>query len=327
MEYDIIGDIHGHANKLHALLRHLGYEYRQGAHRHPSRKAIFVGDFIDRGPQQVETVMTARRMVDTGSALAVMGNHEFNAIAWHTEDPENSGSFLRTRAGARGAKNRTQHQAFLREVEADPPLHRELVDWFYTLPLWLDLPDLRVVHACWHAGHMAKLRSWLTSDNRLTRDALVVARRSGHPVFEATETLTKGMEIALPSPHSFLDKDGHLRQNVRIRWWDTAATRYRQLAILNDDLREQVPDVVVPEDERAPYDGCKPVFFGHYWMTGQPARLGLHTACVDYSAGNIGPLVAYRFDGEPEIDNRHFVSSHGTTWPVGNSSRKEEMHP
>ena len=81
MAYDIIGDIHGQADKLHALLGKLGYRYRQGAYRHPSRTVIFVGDFIDRGPRQVESVMTARRMVDAGFAMAVMGNHEFNAMA------------------------------------------------------------------------------------------------------------------------------------------------------------------------------------------------------------------------------------------------------
>jgi hypothetical protein len=94
MAYDIIGDIHGQADKLHALLGKLGYVQRQGAYRHPSRKAIFVGDFIDRGPKQVDSVMTARRMIDNGSALAVMGNHEFNAIAWHTEDPDQPGEFF-----------------------------------------------------------------------------------------------------------------------------------------------------------------------------------------------------------------------------------------
>ena len=47
MNYDIIGDIHGHAGALTALLRDLGYRHRGGAWRHPDRRAIFVVDFID----------------------------------------------------------------------------------------------------------------------------------------------------------------------------------------------------------------------------------------------------------------------------------------
>jgi hypothetical protein len=310
MGYDIIGDIHGQGDKLHALLSKMGYENRQGAYRHPERKAIFVGDYIDRGPQQVQSVMTVRRMVDAGSALAVLGNHEFNAMAWFHEDPEQPGHFLRPRVGAWGLSNRAQHQAFLNEVESKPSLHSELVNWFYSLPLWLDLPDFRVVHACWHQVYIEQLRPHLTANHCLTPETLVCASRSQHPLFKATEGLTKGLEIALPAPHSFQDKDGHIRNSVRIRWWDETATRYRELAMLSEELREQVPNELVPLGQRMTYDGTKPVFFGHYWMTGRPSRLGSFAACVDYSAGKHGPLVAYRFDGEAEISDRHFVSSH-----------------
>ena len=64
--YDIIGDIHGHAAELRALLKRMGYQEREGAYRHPGRTAVFVGDFIDRGPSQVETVEIARAMVEAG---------------------------------------------------------------------------------------------------------------------------------------------------------------------------------------------------------------------------------------------------------------------
>ena len=87
MACDIIGDVHGHACKLKALLRRLGCAERDGAWRHtePSRTAVFVGDYIDRGPAQVETIEIVRRMVDKGTARAIMGNHALNAIAWVTE--------------------------------------------------------------------------------------------------------------------------------------------------------------------------------------------------------------------------------------------------
>lgn len=119
MGYDIIGDIHGQAGKLEALLAKLGYRQGGVVWRHPERTAIFVGDFIDRGPAQVRTVEIARGMVEAGAALAVMGNHELNAIAWHTPDPRRPGEYLRPRHGAPwGGKNRKQHAAFLAEVEA-----------------------------------------------------------------------------------------------------------------------------------------------------------------------------------------------------------------
>jgi hypothetical protein len=86
--YDVIGDVHGHAPKLRGLLEALGYRERDGAYEHPERRAVFVGDLIDRGPEQLETLRVARHMVDVGSALIVLGNHEFNAVAWATPNGE-----------------------------------------------------------------------------------------------------------------------------------------------------------------------------------------------------------------------------------------------
>ena len=103
--YDIIGDIHGYASVLKRLLVKLDYVEDAGVWRHPQRKVIFLGDFIDRGPEQVEVVEIARRMVEAGHALAVMGNHEFNAVAWATADEARPGEFLR----AHSSKNRHQH--------------------------------------------------------------------------------------------------------------------------------------------------------------------------------------------------------------------------
>jgi len=92
--YDIIGDIHGYATELKALLAKLGYEKINAAYQHPAgRKAVFVGDFIDRGPQIPETLAIVKAMCDQGHAFAVMGNHEYNAICFHTPHVEKGGFF------------------------------------------------------------------------------------------------------------------------------------------------------------------------------------------------------------------------------------------
>ena len=89
--YDVIGDIHGCATELEALLDVLGYERGvDGAYRHQERQAIFVGDLIDRGPDQLRVLQTVKTMVDAGSAQMVLGNHEFNALAYATEWPAGS---------------------------------------------------------------------------------------------------------------------------------------------------------------------------------------------------------------------------------------------
>ena len=309
MAFDIIGDIHGQSDKLRGLLAHMGYQERDGAYRHPNRSAIFVGDLIDRGPSQLDAVMTVRRMRDVGSAQVIMGNHEFNAIAWHTPNLARAGEFLRPRSGLLGRKNRAQHAEFLAEFEDNPALHKEIVDWFLTLPLWLDLPDIRVVHACWHGGYMNELRPHLTAQLQLTPELLVNASREGTMAFRAVECLTKGLEIGLPDGVSFTDKDGHPRRHVRLRWWDVDGNTYRALALMPESLRKSLPDLPLDQDPREPYDNTKPVFFGHYWMTGQPVLQSPAMACVDYSAAKDGPLVAYRWDGEKQLNARNFVSA------------------
>ena len=82
LAYDIIGDIHGCAETLKALLHRLGYVNEDLCYKHEDRQVLFLGDFIDGGPLQRETLSIVRRMVENGAAKAVMGNHEFNAIAY-----------------------------------------------------------------------------------------------------------------------------------------------------------------------------------------------------------------------------------------------------
>jgi protein phosphatase len=76
--FDIIGDVHGCCDELDQLLQRLGYEKNDGGPwAHPaSRKAIFVGDLVDRGPRIVDTLRTVMSMSQAGTALSVPGNHD-----------------------------------------------------------------------------------------------------------------------------------------------------------------------------------------------------------------------------------------------------------
>ena len=166
--YDIIGDVHGHADKLEGLLRLMDYEEIDGTWQHPERKVIFVGDLIDRGPWQIASVMIAKRMVEGGHAHVVMGNHEFNAIAYATPNPNKPGDFLRTHQGEWAAKNFGQHQKFLEAVVEGSDLHLEIIRWFKTIPLWLELDGLRIIHACWDPKAMDQLQRKLGPNNTVT---------------------------------------------------------------------------------------------------------------------------------------------------------------
>jgi protein phosphatase len=79
--FDIIGDVHGCFDELTELLRRLGYDVTPSADepsaRHPlGRKAVFLGDLVDRGPNSPAVLRLVMSMVSNGSALCVPGNHD-----------------------------------------------------------------------------------------------------------------------------------------------------------------------------------------------------------------------------------------------------------
>ena len=80
--FDVIGDLHGCCDELLSLLRIIGYKVENPSSLIPritapeGRTAVFVGDFVDRGPDNVRTLLIVMAMVRSGSALAVLGNHD-----------------------------------------------------------------------------------------------------------------------------------------------------------------------------------------------------------------------------------------------------------
>jgi hypothetical protein len=302
--YDLIGDIHGHADELVQLLETLGYKIAQGVYRHPERKVIFLGDFIDRGPQIRQVLETVRPMIDEKTALAVMGNHELNALAYHTEDPEESGQYLRRRR----PKNEKQHRATLEHLKPDEI--RSYPDWFRTLPMWLDLDGLRAVHACWDEQSMSRITADLEQQGGITTDLLYAACKKGNALFAPVKVVLKGKEGKLPDGASFQDKDGHVRTEIRTCWYLAPnGHTYRTYALQSDEIECDLGLDETVIAAAAPYPAtAKPVFFGHYWLSAnRPEVLAENVACLDYSVAKGGFLCAYRWNGEQKLSNDNLV--------------------
>ncbi|MDQ6625992.1 MAG: metallophosphoesterase [Verrucomicrobiota bacterium] len=304
--YDIIGDVHGQADKLHSLLAILGYQEELGVYRHASRQAVFVGDLIDRGPKIQEVLETARKMVDDGAALAVMGNHELNAILFHTRDA--SGKPLR----AHTPEKVRQHAATLEQVVTkSADTWSDWLEWFKTLPFFLELGGLRIVHACWDQIAVDLVANRTLRD----REFLLEVGANQTPAAGALDLLLKGPELNLPAGAKWHDKDGHERTTMRTRWYakpdPNVEYSYRDLALPSLDC---LPDTLADPSFCNAIEGYSPeavpVLFGHYWLPpGRPALLASNVACLDYSAGKDGPLVAYRWDGERILNQDKFVPS------------------
>lgn len=91
--FDIFGDLHGCADELRVLLEKTGWErfaspdpdapWGDECWRHPAgRRAIFLGDLVDRGPHVLDTVRIVRNMIAAGTAFCVAGNHDVKFLRW-----------------------------------------------------------------------------------------------------------------------------------------------------------------------------------------------------------------------------------------------------
>ena len=299
--YDIIGDIHGYAEPLKRLLIKMGYEKKGDGYRHSERKALFVGDYIDRGPQILDTLRIVRTMQEEGNAVALMGNHEYNALCFYF--PNQNGGHLRPHS----LKNLHQHYDTLRAFKAEQKLYLEYLEWFKRLSLYYEDDHLRAVHACWDDHQINFLKSEGRNE-KLTDDFIVRSAQKGNELYTAVDQTLKGVELNLPEGYIFTDHEHNSREEIRIKWWENPSQfNYRSYSVGPSDSIPEIP--VDPEQCKvAGYASVeKPVFFGHYWFRGIPQLIKSNVCCVDYSVADGGILVAYRHDGEQLLDQEKFV--------------------
>lgn len=304
---DLIGDIHGCAALLERLLERLGYSIDgNGVWCHPLRKAVFLGDIIDRGPQIRESVTLVRRMVEHGAAYAILGNHEINALR-----------ACRLEARLRHSRQRRVLKETLEQYTHYQKEWESTLDWFAQLPLCLEMAGMRAIHACWDERLM---RPFLKQqpDGRLTPEQLHRCLDPQSFYFDLVDRATRGPQLNLPGNLSIHGRDGVQRKAFRTSFWHAHPHVYGDVVFQPDPLPDCLEERVLKERELnqlvyyAP-NQC-PLFFGHYWRSGRPSLLAPNIACLDYSAVKGGLLVAYRYDGEQHLSAERLV------WQSANDS-------
>ena len=130
----------------------------------------------------------------------------------------------------------------------------------------------------------------------MTRDGFKATHHNGRALNDAMEVVLKGPEKALPAGMSFHHESGHERREARIKWWDPQATTFRTAALGMDGRESELPADPIGDDFR--YCDAVPVFFGHYWLKGEPEIVAPNAVCLDYSVAQNGTLVAYRMTGD-----------------------------
>ncbi len=305
--FDLIGDVHGCALTLEKLLEQLGYRLRQGVYEHPSRQAVFVGDIIDRGPRIRRALHRVRDMVERGSARIVMGNHEFNALGYCTRARPGSG---KTHIRDHTERHRRLIAETLEAFNHYEDEWHDFLEWFYELPLFIEEPGFRVVHACWNEQLIRQFQAHYP-DARINEEFLHASMAKGSFAAKVSDHLLRGTDMKLPDSRAMTGKDGLTRHHFRTKFWTTEPNTYGDVVFQPDPLPEDIAERVLTDSDRKQLihypRSERPVFVGHYWRSGRPAPLAPNVACLDYSAVKYGKLVAYRMDGEQTLRHDKFV--------------------
>jgi hypothetical protein len=302
--YDIIGDIHGHADQLKNLLKKLGYKKTEDCYTHETRKAVFVGDMINRGPKIRETLSIVRKMVDKGAAYAILGNHEMYAVLYYLRDIE--GKYYKKRI----PKYQLQINQTLSEFSPYKEDLKSYLKWMRTLPMFLDFGDIRIVHACWDEENIQLIKETI-SGNKLSKANLRDIALNGTKFSEAFWQTCKGIEFQVPKDLLVFDNNGRPHRSFRMKWWDTAEGKtFKEVSL---ESRFDLPEYTIPKEivpTIKPYSNEEPiVFFGHYCLKECCGIMADNLCCVDSCITRTGKLVAYRWNGEKKVDKSNFVLS------------------
>ena len=305
--YDLIGDIHGCGLTLIDLLEQMGYSKKNGVYQHPKRKVVFLGDIVDRGPNIRLACHIVRDMVDAGHADIVMGKHEYNIVTYLSEAPAGMRQpFLRPHT----PRNNFIVEQTLEQFANFQQELNEMLDWFLTIPLFREYEHFRVVHASWDQGMINEYLHRYGS-NLISKGMLAESVQTDSFLYRFLDRILRGTSLRLPDGRSMTSKDGMVRQFFRTKFWADDPQHYNDVVFQPDPLPEDIQHGLLSEEEKeqllfyGPEE--KPLFIGHYWMSGLPAPIVPNIACLDYSAVKYGRLVAYRMDTETQLQKGKFA--------------------
>lgn len=247
---DIVGDVHGEIVPLRSLMGHLGYD-EHGEHP-DGRRLVFVGDLTDRGPDSPAVVHLVQRLIESGRAQCVLGNHDLNILLDHRK--HDNGWFF-------GEEFLADGKVVPQEL-ADKSIRKQVLDFFRTLPIALERDDLRVVHACWNdemidiareSGDVVALyheHHEQIEQSFPDLDLDEIDQRLTHQNNNPVKKLTSGPEERTAKP---VNAGGKIRNEQRVTWWPNYHDTF-----------------------------C---VFGHYSIPNGEPRSGESAFCVDYGVG------------------------------------------
>jgi hypothetical protein len=319
--YDIIGDVHGHATELKGLLNSLGYKEDENgcfSHASKSRMAIFLGDVIDKGDEQFETIDIVKKMQESGNAKFVLGNHEMDLLLYYTNDAKtgtyygksNEKIATKTACFRDAFKGRLKERAeVLKWLEKQPLfLKNEGKDVFsfseassFTLPNNTDSIELKpndtkgfnAIHASWNTQALKQLDKFLEKDNHVSKSFWKNAIKENSPEKQLLQSILEGETIDVG------------KKEARVNWLDNdSSSSLADKALITDKKKRKVEDKNI---DTYTYSKDEPfVFFGHYSKDEKPH--GKNGICIDGAIAKEKKLIAYSVNkGDKQINPNQFT--------------------
>jgi hypothetical protein len=257
---DIVGDIHGEYDALVKLLQQLDYDAR-GQHSQ-NRTLVFVGDFCDRGPNSPAVLALVQNLVESGRAVAVLGNHEINLLREDAKD--GSGWFF----DARVQKDHERYAPYHRPSDAE---RTRIVAFLSSLPIGLERDDLRVIHATWQADEITKVRAlplgcvrerydaWENESKRLAIENQIEQRMAAE--MERWEHGLENRHREPPFMHALADFEASKQMMNPLKVLTSGVERKGRTPFFSSGKWRFVDRVQWWDS----YEDATPVVIGHYW--------------------------------------------------------------
>jgi hypothetical protein len=296
--FDIIGDVHGHGDLLEKLLLKLDYTDNGLSFSHPERKAVFCGDFIDRGKENIKALNIVMQMCKHGQALAIPGNHDIAFIQYHTKRKGTNQYII-----PKNPHHEIMFRETLREFNENLSFKESYLQWIKNLPLFIEHDLFRVYHGYYHP----EIRKTLSSNGRIaTYNDVLDHFENWSPM---ADLISKSISLKV----SFQSNKGRATEKIRIKWWKPVESDLQPDHFLLHNYKHlsnvQIEETEVDAYQKFnPYEAHeKPLFLGHFCIHSTHGILASNLCIIDLCVIKTGRLAAYRFDGEKILKKEKIV--------------------
>jgi hypothetical protein len=205
--------------------------------------------------------------------------------------------------------NRNQIQKTLNDFIGKEEEWKDHLKWMRSLPLFLELGPIRIVHAYWNDADIQVVKEVLPKGS-LKKNFLRNLHEEHPDTAAILYKLMKGLEFKCPKDLILKCSKGLSRKVFALKWWvDPKDKTFNQMYFGNKFI---LPEYHFPKELEPTFEPYLPnqpiVFIGHYCMSDGAEVLQQNLCCIDSCVDSTGRLSAYKWSGEKELTARNILT-------------------